>query len=106
MEEGFRHITHKRQSIVLLDLSSLQDEMEIPRLLKLRSTLRMPHGLLADLTGTHFIREIMRAEKEKGKAIRPLIKAFAVVGTGSMVSVLVDARTAANSAADQCGSDE
>lgn len=71
MEERFRHITHKRQSIVLLDLSNLQDEMEIPRLLKLRSTLHMPHGLFADLTGTHFSREIMKAAKENAKAIRP-----------------------------------
>jgi hypothetical protein len=33
----------------------------------------------------------MKEAKENSKAIRPPIKAFAVVGTGSMVGVLVSA---------------
>ena len=91
MEERFRHITHKGQSIVLLHLSNLQDDREIIRLLKLRSTLQKPHGLLVDLSNTHFSRDMMKEAKENAKAIRPLIKAFAVVGTGSMVALLVSA---------------
>ena len=91
MEERFQNITHKGKSIVLLDLSNLQDDKEIIRLLRMRSTLHTSHGLLVDLTNTHFSRDIMKEAKENSKAIRPLIKAFAVVGTGSMVGVLVSA---------------
>ena len=83
MEERFRSVTHKGETTVLLDLSNLQDEKEIIRLLKMRSTLQTPHGLLVDLTNTHFSRDIMKEAKENSKAIRPLIKAFAVVGTGA-----------------------
>jgi len=42
MEERFRQITHKGETIVVLDLSNLQDEKEIIRLLKMRSTLQSP----------------------------------------------------------------
>lgn len=91
MDERFQYITEKGQSIVLLDLSNLKDDKEIIRLLKLRSTLQKPHGLLVDLTNTHFSREIMREAKENAKAIRPLIKAFAVVGSGSIIGLLVSA---------------
>lgn len=91
MEERFQYITHKGESIVVLDLSNLQDDKEIIRLLKMRSTLQQPHGLLVDLTNTHFSREIMKEAKENAKAIRPVIKAFAVVGTGNMVGLLVGA---------------
>jgi len=91
MEERFQYITRKGQSIVLLDLSNLQDENEIIRLLRMRSTLQRPHGLLVDLTNTHFSRDIMKEAKENAKAIRPLIKAFAVVGTGNMIGLLVSA---------------
>jgi hypothetical protein len=91
MEDRFQHITHKGETIVFLDLSNLQDENEIVRLLKMRSTLQTRHGLLVDLTNTHFSRDIMKAAKENAKAVRPLLKAFAVVGTGSMVSMLVSA---------------
>jgi hypothetical protein len=89
MEERFQNITHKGESIVLLDLSNLQDDKEIIRLLRMRSTLHTSHGLLVDLTNTHFSRDIIKEAKENSKAIRPLIKAIAVVGTGSMVGVLV-----------------
>jgi hypothetical protein len=89
MEEGFQYITHKGESIVMLDLSNLQDDKEIVRLLKMRSTLQTPHGLLVDLTNTHFSRDIMKEAKENAKAVRPLLKAFAVVGTGSMLGILV-----------------
>ena len=89
MEERFQYITHKGETIVLMDLSNLQDEKEIIRLLKMRSTLQTRHGLLVDLTNAHFSREIMKEAKENAKAVRPLIGAFAVVGTGSMVGMLV-----------------
>jgi len=91
IEERFQNITHKGESIVLLDLSNLQDEKEIIRLLRMRSTLHTSHGLLVDLTNTQFSRDIMKEAKENSKAIRPLIKPFAVVGPGSMVAVLVSA---------------
>jgi len=89
MEERFQQITRKGETIVVLDLSNLQDEKEIIRLLKMRSGLQRPHCLLADLTNTHFSRAIVKEAKENAKAIRPLLKAFAVVGTGSMVGMLV-----------------
>ena len=91
MAERFQYITHKGETIVLIDLSGLQDEKEIISLLKMRSTLQTRHGLLVDLTNTHFSRAIMKEAKENAKAVRPLIKAFAVVGTGSMVGMLVSA---------------
>ncbi len=91
MEERFRQITHKGETIVVLDLSNLQDEKEIIRLLKLRSTLQRPHCLLVDLTNTHFSRAIVREAKENAKAVRPVLKAFAAVGTGGMVSMLAGA---------------
>jgi hypothetical protein len=91
MEERFQYITHKGESIVLMDLSNLQDEKEIVRLLRMRSTLQTRHGLLVDLTNTHFTRSIMKEAKENAKAVRPLLRAFGVVGTGSMVSMLVSA---------------
>ena len=91
MEERFQYITHKGENIVLMDLSNLQDEKEIVRLLRTRSPLQTRHGLLADISNTHFSRDIMKEAKENSEAIRPLVKAFAVVGTGSMVGVLVSA---------------
>jgi len=91
MEERFRLIRHKGKTIVLIDLSNLEDEKEITRLVKMRSTLRVKHGLLVDLTNTHFSRGIMKEAKDNAKAVRPLIRAFAVVGTGSMVGMLVSA---------------
>jgi len=80
MEERFRLIRHKGKTIVLIDLSNLEDEKEITRLVKMRSTLRVKHGLLVDLTNTHFSRGIMKEAKDNAKAVRPLIRAFAVVG--------------------------
>lgn len=91
MEERFRQITHKGETIVVLDLSNLQDEKEIIRLLKMRSTLQSPHCLLVDLTNTHYSRAIIKEAKENAKAVRPLLKAFAVVGTGGLVGMLVSA---------------
>lgn len=91
MEERFQYITHRGESIVLMDLSNLQDEKEIIRLLRMRSVLQTPHGLLVDLTNTHFSREIMKEAKENAKSVRSLLRAFAVVGTGSMVGMLVSA---------------
>jgi hypothetical protein len=91
MEERFQYITHKGESIVPMDLSNLEDEKEIVRLLRMRSTLQTRHGLPVDLTNTHFTRRIMKEAKENAKSVRPLLKAFAVVGTGSMVGVLVSA---------------
>ena len=91
MEERFQYITHKGENIVLMDLSNLQDEKEIVRLLRMRSTLQTRHGLLVDISNTHFTRDIMKEAKENAKAVRPLLKAFAVVGSGSMVTMLVSA---------------
>ena len=91
MEERFQYITHKGENIVLMDLSNLQDEKEIVRLLRMRSTLQTRHGLLVDISNTHFTRNIMKEAKENAKAVRPLLKAFAVVGSGSMVTMLVSA---------------
>jgi hypothetical protein len=82
MEERFQYITHKGESIVLMDLSNLQDEKEIVRLLRMRSTSQTPDGPLVDISNTHFTREIMKEAKENTKAVRPLLKAFAVVGSG------------------------
>lgn len=91
MPERFQYLTHKGESIVFIDLSNLQNEAEIVSLLRTRSVLKTRHGLLVDLTNTHFSREIMKEAKENAKAVRPLIKAFAVVGSGSMVGMLVSA---------------
>lgn len=89
MEERFRTLTHKGQTIVLLDLSGLQDEKEIIRLIKMRSNLQTPHGLLVDLTRPHFSRNIMKEAKESSKDVQPLLKAYAVVGTGSVIGMMV-----------------
>jgi hypothetical protein len=75
----------------LMDWSNLQDGKEIIGLLRMRSALQTGHGLLVDISSTHFTREIMREAKENAKAVRPLLKAFAVAGSGSMVSILVSA---------------
>ena len=91
MAERFRYITHKGESSVLMDLSNLQDEKEIVPLLRMRSTLQTRHGPLVDISNTHFTREITREAKENAKAVRPLLKAFAVVGSGGMVSILAGA---------------
>jgi hypothetical protein len=75
MEERFRQIMHKGETIVLLDLSNLQDEKEIIRLLKMRTALQRLHCLLVDLTNTHFSRAILGEAKENAKAVRPVLLA-------------------------------
>lgn len=91
MEERFQQITYKGVTIVVLDVSNLQDEKELLRLVNLRSGIQKPHGLLLDATNTHVSPATLQAAKTTAKAILPLIKATAVVGTGSMVGVMVRA---------------
>jgi hypothetical protein len=71
-----------------MDLSNPQDEKQIIRLLRMRSTFQTWYCLIVDISDTHVTREIIREAKENAKAVRPLLKALAVVGSGSMVSAV------------------
>jgi hypothetical protein len=91
MEERFRYVEHKGKAIVLVDLSNLRDEKEIIALLRKRATIPSPHFLLAGLTNAHFTTAIVQEAKVNAKAVKPLIKAFAVVGAGGTMSIIASA---------------
>jgi hypothetical protein len=91
VEQRFQQITHRGATIVVVDASNMDDEREILKLIKMRSGMTKPHGLLLDATNTHVSPTTLQAVKTHSKAIMPIIKATAVVGTGSMINVMVGA---------------
>jgi hypothetical protein len=86
--ERLQQITYKGPTIIVLDLSNLQDEKEIIGFLNTRSGVQKPHCLLVDLTNTHFTEATVKETKESAKAVQPIIKGFPMVGTDSSVSML------------------
>jgi hypothetical protein len=69
----------------------MDDEREIMKLMKMRSGVTKPHGLLLDATNTHVSPITLQTVKGHSKDIMPIVKATAVVGTGSMLGVMVRA---------------
>lgn len=91
MEKRFYDMTHRGATIVVVDASNMEDEREILSLLKTRSGIVKPHGLLLDVTNTHVSPTSLQAAKTHSKAIMPIIRATAVVGPESMIGFMVRA---------------
>jgi hypothetical protein len=91
MEQRFQQITYRGTTIVVVDASNMDDEREIQKLMKMRSGVTKPHGLLLDATNTHVSPMTLQAVKTHSKDIMPIVRATAVVGTGSMLGVMVRA---------------
>ncbi len=91
MESRFYQTTHRGVTIVVVDASNMQDEKEILQLLKMRSGIEKPHGLLLDISNTHVSPTSLQAAKTHSKAILPIIKATAVVGPENMIGFMVRA---------------
>ncbi len=91
MQQRFQQISHRGTIIVIMDASNMDDEREMQKLLKSRSGITKPHGLLIDATNTHVSPTTLQSVKSHSKDIMPIIKATAVVGTGSMLGVMVRA---------------
>lgn len=91
MESRFYQITHRGVTIVVVDASNMQDEKEILKLLKMRSGIEKPHGLLLDVTNTHVSPTSLQAAKTHSKAILPIVRATAVVGPESVIGFMVRA---------------
>lgn len=66
--------------LTLVDLSNLEDEKEIIRLLRTRTGDETPHGLLMDVTNVHVSPTSLQVAKTHSKAILPIVEATAVVG--------------------------
>ncbi len=86
-----QRLTHKGQVIVVLDLSGMQDEQEIIEALQMRSNIKEPHGLLVDLTNTHFSRKTVSHAKEGAKGLKGVLKVIAVIGSKGMMSMVLTA---------------
>ena len=91
VESRFYQTTHRGVTIVVVDASNMQDEKEILQLLKMRSGIEKPHGLLLDISNTHVSPTSLQAAKTHSKAILPIIKATAVVGPENMIGFMVRA---------------
>ncbi len=91
MEKRFYQITHRGVTIVVVDASNMDDEQEILKLLKMRTGIEKPHGLLLDVTNTHVSPTSLQAAKTQSKAVMPIIKATAVVGPESVIGFMVRA---------------
>ncbi len=91
MHQRFQQITYKGTTIVVVDASNMDDEREIQKLMKTRSGITKPHGLLLDATNTHVSPMTLQTVKAHSKDIMPIVRATAVVGTGSLLGVMVRA---------------
>ena len=91
MEQRYRSITYRGHDVTLVDLTNLDNEKEIIRLLRTRTGDEKPHGLLVDVTNAHISPTSLAVAKGDAKQVQSFIKATAVVGSGSMVGMMVRA---------------
>lgn len=91
MEQRYQSVTYRGHTITVVDLSNLEDEKEIVRLLRIRTGDQRPHGLLVDVTNAHISPTSLAVAKGDAKQVQTFIKATAVVGSGSMVGLMVRA---------------
>ncbi len=78
---------------MVVDAANMEDQNEILKLLKTRSGIQKPHGLLLDVTGTHVSPTSLQAAKTHAKSLMPIIKATAVVGPESVIGFMAKAVT-------------
>jgi hypothetical protein len=91
VQQRFQQITYRGTTIVVVDVSNMDDEKELQKVMKMRSGITKPHGLLLDATNTHVSPMTLQTVKSHSKDIMPIVKATAVVGPENMIGFMVRA---------------